>query len=83
MRVFGKRWVRLTVATVVFAALLAVVNYMLYGVAALCSVKGILGIVVQTLIFLACMACLLGAEHPASPIEDETTAKMPQDQMPA
>lgn len=50
-------WMRIGISAVVFAILSALVEFFIFGDAALFSIKGIIGIAIQKGIFLALMAC--------------------------
>ncbi len=64
MKLTHNQVVRLGTATVVVAGLSAVMTYLLYGSGALFSLKGVVGVVAQTLIFAVAMWTVLRAKNP-------------------
>lgn len=65
--------VRLAIAVVTVAVLAAVMTYVLYGSSALFSLRGVTGVVVQTLIFAVGMWWLLSSRRPQQPPDVEAS----------
>ena len=57
-------WLRMAVATVLFAVVLVAIVYVTYGGAALFTVKGAVGIVVQTAVFALAMGVVHATGRP-------------------
>lgn len=60
MKTLHAPWFRTGVATLVFAMLLTLTEFIMYGSSTLFTAKGILGIIIKTGIFLAVVICAIG-----------------------
>lgn len=60
MKTLYAPWFRAGVATLVFAMLLTLTEFIMYGSSTLFTAKGALGIIIKTGIFLAVVICAIG-----------------------